>query len=869
MTTTFKNNIWVEDKSMGSISTLTEWKVWDCYEKQWSLAPPVVLRNVMLAANHPKRLFCIGQISPEETNPDHLKPFKPKDGERPFFLDLASNSRNDGRFTFAEDSTIGKLYYGESDEDQWKRIIYGSILHTGCKQLIYNTINYAIVDDERVNPDTGALEDDPTNHYHWDTGDSHGKVSRILAEMLRLPTTEEDKPSPNNPVQFRASLHQEWVAKGTVAWNPDLDNHDLDMVIPLSCLKGNKPALGNYTGKLLIGTVHEAQERRTKPGWQFFMWFKWETLEQDKIISRLEKRCQKLRDAWNDIRALANILRIDQEEAEQELSDNPDKLQSVAEYENLMVRIIRADKNGLLLLHPYVVRRVQERLASVWLNLAKAAGVRFYSLMAMPDEYFAEWWEQGARFFCAPDLPEGEYIVFTSPMRHWGDVQLWWNKHVGLFRHANATGVIVSCRDQLLDLGRDTDGDFLQLIRSQTYPALAEAIKTFDDPPQVEKLPKIPRTGSLAQVAVNSMRDITGIVASLAGKAKAIGAEEVVLEIPPGGKQTEPKEMRIIDFLSQELQIAVDSLKSAYPNNHNGLNAVRDFLNQQGADIPWLADFKHPDCYRTRPCKVVPDAQDTVSRIVKLVNSYWRSPDLKVDSSPKSYENVLFIQPHHHFDRFQEQYALTTRDEYRAAMQKAIQHKEANQGDTRQIRQVAERYKTLKISIYELTSPDTGQRYTADSWVAAFWAVSHRAKTGDAGLVFMMFGDEIVEELSRYEPPKKQVITIYAVQHGKWSTPETHPWRGQTVQVRGYMMEYKNKQYLALEMKWPNAKRQFGWHHLGLVGQQSQAALIPGMTKTMLIYATRFKKGKTTEVKLFDTDMTDQDIMPHLPLMIV
>jgi hypothetical protein len=85
------------------------------------------------------------------------------------------------------------------------------------------------------------------------------------------------------------------------------------------------------------------------------------------------------------------------------------------------------------------------------------------------------------------------------------------------------------------------------------------------------------------------------------------------LNIPAGGEQKQDEEMRIIDFLSQQVQIAVDSLKSAYPNNKNGLDAVKEFLNEQGAESPWLKDFKDPDCYLTRKCAVKDDALDTIS----------------------------------------------------------------------------------------------------------------------------------------------------------------------------------------------------------------------------------------------------------------
>jgi hypothetical protein len=102
--------------------------------------------------------------------------------------------------------------------------------------------------------------------------------------------------------------------------------------------------------------------------------------------------------------------------------------------------------------------------------------------------------------------------------------------------------------------------------------------------------------------------------------------------------------MAIIDFLSQELQIAVDSLKSAYPNNDVGLKAVGDYLNSLGdaAQMPWLSDFKDADCYLSRPCNVAPDAIDTVSRLVRLVNSYWQPAQLETNLNLTSFVDSLF-----------------------------------------------------------------------------------------------------------------------------------------------------------------------------------------------------------------------------------
>ena len=432
MTILFTNTRYIEDGSVGAIATVAEWSVWNCLEKKWSSAPKVVLRNTLLAGLHPKLEFCIGEIDTTTTKASTLDAFKPKDYQAAFFLDLASGSRNHGRFTFTNKQTIGKKYFGESVKDQWKRIIYGSILHTGCKKMVYKQMKYVVVDDENRDKDGNWL-DDEVNDIHWETGDSHAKASKALIQLLGLPLQqfnpdtgkdeEIDYVDEGRPLQFRAAFRNndnllEWIGKGTIAWNPKLDSSEFDLVIPLSSLKGNKPALGNHEGKLLFGLVFEAEQRRAKPGWMLLQWFDFETLQKDKIISKLEAKCQRLAAAYNSITDLAEILRIDQSEAEAEIEESSDQLQSEAEYVNTMIRIIQADKAGLLLLHPYVVSRVKERMRAVWLNLAKAAGIRFYSTMAQPDESLAYYHTvledgriQGRKVFCAPDFEECEICV--------------------------------------------------------------------------------------------------------------------------------------------------------------------------------------------------------------------------------------------------------------------------------------------------------------------------------------------------------------------------------------------------------------------------------------------------------------------------
>ncbi len=492
--------------------------------------------------------------------------------------------------------------------------------------------------------------------------------------------------------------------------------------------------------------------------------------------------------------------------------------------------------------------------------------MRFFSVMTQPDESLAHYHAVlpngkivGRKVFCAGDFEEGEYIVFCNPMRHWGDVQLWENKHEGTY--INSHGTLAGPTKLLLSLGRDFDGDFVQLIKASVYPAIAQEIREFSDTPNVEKLPKVALPGNLQEIAIRSMNDLTGIVASLLGRARAGGAENAVILIPPGGEDKFEKEMRIIDFLSQQLQIAVDSLKSAYPNNVPGLNAVGEYLDEVGATAPWLADFKNPECYRDRPCNVNTDATDTVSRIVKLVNSYWRAPDLMEDSSPRSYQPILFGDVPHGPEQYD--YAINHRDEYRRQMGDAIKFS-IETGDETKIREVAQATKSSRDRILNSVNTTTNEPYSLNSWVSAYWKASHQADSGSAGLVFMLFPDEIVEKLRDADASKAEVIDVYAVQYGDWASPQRTPWKGQKVIIRAFMKEISGKPKLALEMKWEAAKHQTGWHLLGLVGEKATPYLLPGHTREMRIYSTGFKQGVTSLVKLFDLSLSQEEINNYL-----
>jgi len=81
------------------------------------------------------------------------------------------------RFTFAT-KEIGSHYKdvppypplkgGKYYDADWKRIIYGSILHTACKKIAFKEINYLVVDDEHTitkQKDIGLLKSIITQKY--------------------------------------------------------------------------------------------------------------------------------------------------------------------------------------------------------------------------------------------------------------------------------------------------------------------------------------------------------------------------------------------------------------------------------------------------------------------------------------------------------------------------------------------------------------------------------------------------------------------------------------------------------------------------------------------------------------------------------
>ena len=103
--------------------------------------------------------------------------------------------------------------------------------------------------------------------------------------------------------------------------------------------------------------------------------------------------------------------------------------------------------------------------------------------------------------------------------------------------------------------------------------------------------------------------------------------------------------------------------------------------------------------YLSRPCAVAEDARDTISRLVKVVNSYWRPAQLETNIDINSFENELFSGVIVAKDQLD--FVFEQRKGYASEMQSAIKGKEENDGDTTKIPEASAKYPALKESAIE------------------------------------------------------------------------------------------------------------------------------------------------------------------------
>lgn len=564
--------------------------------------------NTMLGHLFPDVKFAIGDVGSllADENPDleYISEVLDK-GFEDYVLVGGSGSRKEGKAIYStSELNCFTRFFGSN----MNAANYGSNLTTECKLIKDIAIKLLVVNDG----------DAKSKKYR--TGDCHGKCSEKFAM--------EFVDSIFNPFQFRAfNMYPDWCAKGTIAVGFKKGKYDL--VLPTSCFKGNKVKPGEYTlPKLAFGVVFKSPSRKSRlieveetdteiieryaMGWDFrksnlsysvVQFLPWDCVQKD-IVPVAQRQAQELNILVNNPqKLLAYLLRK---------GDESEEFSEVSE--SRLSQILKSDVHGQLSTHPWVIKATMGMLSRRWREIATSGGMKFNSSMVMPDEELPD--------DCCyiPGLPDGEeVIVFPYPCRWKYDIKVWTNKVLPKWEQME--GVIVGNCNTLMKLGRDTDGDFLMWLPASTLPNVAQAVKNFGEPDldQAKLKPKkIPIEGTLGQILVKSMENLTGLITYYIAKSWACKREDFVFQLVP------------------QLQAAVDSLKGATPPNRKLLDDIGNALKSERVD--WLKQVKNDDCYMYYQMSSRPN--DTVGLLVAEINKFWVYPELKATNLRPF--NILF-----------------------------------------------------------------------------------------------------------------------------------------------------------------------------------------------------------------------------------
>lgn len=582
-------------------------RVCDLASKQW-LAESfnVTYRNTLLGHLYPTTEFAIGDVLPfvQVENLDGAAEAL-NEGFYGYKLVGASGSRKHGRCIFAKSGRADHFtrFFGGSNMHS---INYGSNLTTECKRIFETAVLIKVVEDGE-----------------YFTGDCHGKASSNFINYAL--TGLSDNPT-STPFQFRACDPDAlWIAKGTLAYSPELDGSPYALVLPVSAFKGQKVngyvvAPGEYqVSRLLFGIVHLAEQRLVNMSYSVTQFLPWSAIEADILPGTIDQ-AKELNSLTSNPRQLAEyLLRSDSAAVEDNDSEDDDsESDDLEQYIPAIAQLLAADEGqNNILSHPWVADKVVQLVRKRWLRLATAGAVRFHSYMCQPDESLP------FGTVCVPDLirseGQGDLIGFPYPCRWKHDLNIIQN--VAADGWMDMTGIIVGSTTTMLDLfSRDFDGDFLQVLPAHKLPNVAAAIRSFGKP-QIDqsgiKPSKRELTGSLGEIAVLSMTNDTGLITWLIAKSWALGRADYV------------------EMLVPQLQAAVDSLKGAAPPDQKLLDAISSKLS---TDVPWLMQYKKPAMYLSET--ISSPGSDSISLLIQAVNPYWIELKLR-KSSLRSFQGLF------------------------------------------------------------------------------------------------------------------------------------------------------------------------------------------------------------------------------------
>ncbi len=708
----------------------TNMPIYDFSLKDWRIndkdeIDSIIYRRNLLGAMHPNVNCVIGAIPPNKSpSISFIGKYSAmmrggieipsESGSIKLQLDLAGSSRTHGHFVFT-DAELGKLYFGDA---AMNRINYGSILLTECKKLISRKMCIVIVDDEDPDIRDIVVPTLPEEALANLPGDSHGKISTDLAQQL-TEGVDDSWATEKKPIQIRVGIPNQYCWKGTVATVKGglpkiVDAEDsvftvaeaqsYDLLLPLSGFKGKKPKAGDVITEIIfVGTVALGEIRLAKGSQMLWAWYSYGAVEED-IMPRTLAECHQLAEALDSPKALAEILgneyrnKLDFDFSgdlgeEEDIEDGEGVESNEDEhFQDPLVVILNSDKAGALIRHPWVVGRMQDRIAKRWRRLAIAGAVRFVSLLGQPIP-------MEGNVFMAKNVSAGEHLLFRNPILHYGYINILKNIIDKADEHSlGGTQYIKGSiwMDQQLMLEKfqgDTDGDWYQVKDSEyegvSYPDENIVWETknfrmiYGDAPPVQKLGKQAIQGEIEEVAIRSMDNKTGLISNLIQNAKANGTIHRTVEIDNFDYRTGEytggtTEMTVIAFLSQAMQNEVDRLKNNIYTHDRGIKACQKKIFEDNEQAPWLKDrvYKEDWIYKTAPIPTTYEdgsqATDTVSRMIADVNEVWRPYEVQA-KTVRDYENLFPSnkerpQP---YDDFMLEWARAINRWYGAAMAKA------------------------------------------------------------------------------------------------------------------------------------------------------------------------------------------------------
>jgi len=614
--------------------------VWDTETQRFQSTPEKVEHTLLGQLFTPTELegLVLVKTPRRKTKPEQLK----------------NNAFDDGILRQISFSSGHNHYF--APKDLWRKIKrffheadtacrYGSLLASNCYEgiaRIDRPLHIKVVDYSHPG-------DAP-----WRTGDCHGKISGELAAQIggvaHLPLQFRLAYPPLQSASQSSALTTPFLAKGTLIVDESLTTEQgYDLVLDQSSIKGiPKQDLnafipcGDYElSEAVMGNRQNAKATQYSNSWQFTVCYSAEAIAHDFGEQTREAATQLARLQHDPITLRDFILR----ETERKYQPHPLQDEQLVDAEGIepeadevdepaMIRILRADTQGLLLNTPKVQQFMQDYLRRQFLELATKGAYKHDSGMALPSL------ELRRGHVCVPHLPPGETVIVTrSPIPSSDNIRKYHNVHLPTLTPYKNT-VWMHPDDAAEHHQGDFDGDQMQVSLARKLPAITRETKWADEPrhyAKVEQRSKLsyqdafeqrgearPRgVPFLGQVAAAASQEEVGIIASYIGKVQSSEPNATDLATPQSLQHFEQRKTALMNRLIQALQIEVDFGKSA--ERHQDID---EDLKVEASEwetehpVPFFTAYKKPNLYKRFPMPTEGNA--AINVLPRIVNSLWQ-----------------------------------------------------------------------------------------------------------------------------------------------------------------------------------------------------------------------------------------------------